>query len=74
MRNLVVRPVLQKSAILSRQPLAGMASELNEYNIGISVFARPATFDLRTDAVLRSEARRLGSKLAEHHQVERQEL
>ena len=61
MRNLVVSPVLN-SAILSSQSLAGKASELKEYISGIP------------DAVPPVEARRLRSKLAEYHQVERQEL
>jgi len=59
-RNLLVSPGLQNSAIRSSQPLAGKASELKEYISGIP------------DAVLPVEARRLRSKRAEYHQVERQ--
>jgi TolB-like protein/Tfp pilus assembly protein PilF len=52
------------------QTLAGKAAEIKEYTIGIAAFDRPASFDPRSDAVVRVEARRLRSKLAEYYQDE----
>lgn len=52
------------------QTLAGKTSEIKEYTIGMAAFDRPAAFDPRSDAVVRVEARRLRSKLAEYYQSE----
>ena len=45
--------------------VAGKAAEIDEYAIGVAAFANP-----RSDAVVRAEARRLRSKLAEYYQGE----
>lgn len=47
--------------------LAGKAGELKEYSIAVAVFDREQDFDPRTDPVVRSEARRLRSKLASYY-------
>lgn len=47
--------------------LAGKAGELKEYSIAVAVFDREPDFDARTDPVVRSEARRLRSKLASYY-------
>ena len=47
--------------------LAGKAGELKEYSIAVAVFDREPDFDPRTDPVVRSEARRLRSKLASYY-------
>lgn len=47
--------------------LAGRADELKEYSIAVAVFDREPDFDPRTDPVVRSEARRLRSKLASYY-------
>ncbi|HZQ53981.1 MAG TPA: hypothetical protein VFB14_17395 [Bryobacteraceae bacterium] len=47
--------------------LAGKADELKEYSIAVAVFDREPDFDPRTDPVVRSEARRLRSKLASYY-------
>ncbi len=47
--------------------LAGRADELKEYSIAMAVFDRGPDFDPRVDPVVRSEARRLRSKLASYY-------
>ena len=49
--------------------LAGTAECIKEYTLGIEVFDRPATFDPRSDAVVRVEARRLRMKLNEYYET-----
>lgn len=48
--------------------LAGQASDLKEYNIGAEAFDRGASFDPRTDNVVRVSANRLRTKLLEYYQ------
>lgn len=67
----------QGSARLSRflefvveRTLAGEASELKEYRIGLEVFGRPASYDPRLDPVVRVEARRLRKRLARYYEIE----
>ncbi len=50
--------------------LEGRTHHLKEYALGLDVFGRPATYDPRTDPVVRLEARRLRLKLAEYYQQE----
>jgi hypothetical protein len=50
------------------QTLAGKASELKEYLIGVEVFDRKATYDPRLDPIVRVEARRLRSKLTAYYE------
>lgn len=50
--------------------LAGKAEDVKEYSIGMAVFDRGPDFDPRTDPVVRSEARRLRSKLAAYYAKE----
>ena len=47
--------------------LAGKADELKEYSIALAVFDRDPDFDPRSDPVVRSEARRLRSKLTSYY-------
>jgi TolB-like protein len=47
--------------------LAGDAERLKEYVIGIEVFDRDASYDPRLDSIVRVEAARLRSKLAEYY-------
>jgi TolB-like protein/tetratricopeptide (TPR) repeat protein len=49
------------------QTLAGKASELKEYLIGVEVFDRGPDFDPRTDPIVRVEARRLRTKLRDYY-------
>ena len=47
--------------------LAGEAERLKEYVIGVEVFDRDADYDPRVDAIVRVEAARLRTKLAEYY-------
>jgi TolB-like protein len=47
--------------------LAGEAERLKEYVIGVEVFDRDASYDPRLDSIVRVEAARLRSKLAEYY-------
>ena len=50
-----------------RKVLAGEADSIKEYPIGLEVFDRPPDFDPAADPVVRSEARRLRSRLADYY-------
>src|SRR6202171_177929 len=47
--------------------LLGDSKSLKEYSIGLEVFGRPETFDPRLDAIVRGEAGRLRTRLAEYY-------
>jgi tetratricopeptide (TPR) repeat protein len=51
-----------------RKALAGEADNIKEYPIGLEVFDRKADFDPGSDPVVRSEARRLRSRLSEYYE------
>jgi len=55
---------------LTNLTLEGRSGELKEYTLGVTVLARPESFDPRIDPVVRLEARRLRLKLAEYYQEE----
>jgi TolB-like protein len=59
--RLIVERMLQ-------EPAAG----LKEYPIATEVYGRPASFDPRSDPIVRVEARRLRAKLEEYYQTEGQ--
>jgi TolB-like protein len=48
--------------------LDGEGDQLKEYRLGTDVFDRPADYDPRLDSIVRVEARRLRSKLAEYYE------
>ncbi len=48
---------------LVSESLAGRGSQVKEYSIGVEVFGRPASFDPRTDSIVRTEANRLRVRL-----------
>src|SRR5262245_8199535 len=52
------------------ETLKGKGSQLKEYRIGVEVFDRKDSYDPRIDPVVRSEARRLRSKLLEYYEEE----
>ena len=52
------------------QALKGRAGDLKEIILGMEVFDRPASFDPRSDTIVRVEARRLRSKLKEYYDGE----
>ncbi len=55
------------------ETLAGRATQLCEYNIGISVFERDESFEPAVDPIVRNDARRLRQKLLEYYQRSRSE-
>lgn len=62
-------PVLCKLLeYLVEQTLAGKCAALKEYVVGVEVFNRGASFDPRTDTIVRVQARRLRSRLEEYYQ------
>jgi serine/threonine protein kinase len=50
--------------------LNGEGGQLNEYLIGVEVYQRPASFDPQIDTIVRTEARRLRSKLKQYYQTD----
>jgi hypothetical protein len=52
------------------QTLGGNAAAIKEYSLGLEVFNRAASFDPKSDSIVRSEARRLRTKLAEYYHDE----
>jgi len=50
------------------ETLAGRASQLCEYSIGVSVFERRESFEPGLNPIVRNDARRLRQKLLEHYQ------
>ena len=55
---------------LVEHTLQGNTDELKEYSLGVEVFDRGASFDPRTDTIVRVQARRLRSKLDEYYEAE----
>jgi hypothetical protein len=53
------------------ETLAGRASQLCEYSIGLSVFEREESFEPGLDPIVRNDARRLRQKLLEYYQRSR---
>jgi TolB-like protein len=47
--------------------LTGQADRFKEYTVGTQVYGRPATYDPTQDTIVRTEARRLRSKLKEYY-------
>ena len=52
------------------QSICGQADALKEWLIGVRVFGRSQSFDPRVDAIVRVEAGRLRTKLAEYYETE----
>jgi hypothetical protein len=55
---------------LSTKYLEGAAQEIKEYQIGVEVLSRPATFDPAEDAGVRVEAHRLRKRLRDFYETE----
>jgi hypothetical protein len=51
------------------ETLAGRANQICEYSIGVSVFEKKESFDPAIDPIVRNDARRLRSKLAEYYRT-----
>ncbi|HKB10250.1 MAG TPA: tetratricopeptide repeat protein [Vicinamibacterales bacterium] len=52
------------------ETIAGHRHELKEYVIGVQVFGKEASFDPRTDPIVRVQARRLRAKLGQYYRDE----
>jgi serine/threonine-protein kinase len=52
------------------ETVAGRSENLKEYSIGVEVFDREASFDPRTDPIVRVQARRLRTRLARYYEEE----
>jgi TolB-like protein len=72
--RVLASPVFANAGRMSRflkfiveQTLTGEGERLKEYVIGVEVFDRDASYDPRLDAIVRVEASRLRSKLAEYY-------
>jgi TolB-like protein/Flp pilus assembly protein TadD len=52
------------------EAVAGRRNELKEYVIGVEVFGKEASFDPRTDPIVRVQARRLRAKLVNYYREE----
>jgi eukaryotic-like serine/threonine-protein kinase len=57
-------------SLVVEKGLAGEGEQLNEYLIGVEVYQRPASFDPQIDTIVRTEARRLRSKLHQYYETE----
>jgi TolB-like protein/Tfp pilus assembly protein PilF len=56
--------------LVVEETLSGRGDRLKEYVIGVEALERPASFDPRTDPVVRVEAMRLRAKLADYYRAE----
>ena len=52
------------------ETVAGRSENLKEYSIGVEVFDREASFDPRTDPIVRVQARRLRARLSRYYEEE----
>src|SRR5881296_1012504 len=52
------------------ETVAGRSENLKEYSIGVEVFDREASFDPRTDPIVRVQARRLRARLTRYYEEE----
>jgi len=53
-------------SFIVEKSLLGQGGQVNEYLIGVEVYERPASFDPQIDTIVRTEARRLRSKLHQY--------
>jgi len=56
--------------LIVEKALKGQGNQINEYLIGIEVYERPSSFDSQIDTIVRTEARRLRSKLKQYYESE----
>jgi TolB-like protein/Tfp pilus assembly protein PilF len=57
-------------SFIGLEAIAGRRNELKEYVIGVEVFGKEASFDPRTDPIVRVQARRLRAKLVRYYREE----
>jgi len=73
-RRIVTSPLFAQSERLSRflslaveMTLEGRMEQLKEYLVGTEVYGRPASYDPSQDSIVRTEARRLRTKLKSYY-------
>ena len=54
------------------ETIAGRGDQLKEYVVGVQVFGKEASFDPRTDPIVRVQARRLRARMARYYRAEGQ--
>src|SRR5262245_57611359 len=57
---------------IAQEALAGRSDQLKEYVIGVQVFGKEASFDPRTDPIVRVQARRLRARLVRYYREQGQ--
>jgi TolB-like protein len=57
-------------SFITLEAAAGRADQLKEYVIGVQVFGKEASFDPRTDPIVRVQARRLRTRLVRYYREE----
>ena len=57
-------------SFIVERALLEQGDQINEYLIGVEVYERPASFDPQIDTIVRTEARRLRSKLHDYYDNE----
>lgn len=62
------RRLIKFLSYISERALAGDIDQLKEYTVGLEVFERDASYDPRIDTIVRTEARRLRSKLEQYYE------
>src|SRR5262245_22030794 len=60
------------ASFIVQEAVARRGEDLKEYVIGVQVLGKEASFDPRTDPIVRVQARRLRSRLAEYYSKEGQ--
>ncbi len=60
-------------SFIVERALLGQGDQLHEYLIGVEVYERAASFDPHIDTIVRTEARRLRSKLHDYYDAEGRE-
>src|SRR5690349_14255317 len=53
-----------------QRTLAGDPDSIKEYTLGVEIYGRHPTYDPRTDAIVRVEARRLRAKLNQYYSAD----
>src|SRR4029078_9470574 len=59
-------------SVIVGETVAGRGTDLKEYVIGVQVFGKEASFDPRTDPIVRVQARRRRARMARHYRAEGQ--
>jgi serine/threonine protein kinase/TolB-like protein/CheY-like chemotaxis protein len=57
-------------SFIIEKALKGQGDQINEYLLGIEVYQRASSFDPQIDTIVRTEARRLRSKLKQYYESE----